>query len=292
VAAVTYGAGAFNLVNAVAGAYAERVPLVVLSGAPRRTKSPAAICCTTRSRRWTRSGALFEELTVDRRGWTTHARPRSRSRACSMPRCAFAAGLPRDPARHAGRRLRAVPAPLAAGSTPTAWPPAPTSCSAGWRSPTRPVLMVGVEVRRYGSRPRWPNWRGGSASRWSPASWAAACWPSADVPLAGTYLGLAGDPAGQRAGRTFRRPAAAGRDRLATPTSPSLRARIDIRHAIHVFDGDVAMGHHVYHELPIAALVDALLDRCPCRRLPSRTHRAKPAAGTCRAAAGGGTTHP
>ena len=34
VAAVTYGAGAFNLVNAVAGAYAERVPLVVLSGAP------------------------------------------------------------------------------------------------------------------------------------------------------------------------------------------------------------------------------------------------------------------
>ena len=33
-AAVTYGAGAFNLVNAVAGAYAERVPLVVLSGAP------------------------------------------------------------------------------------------------------------------------------------------------------------------------------------------------------------------------------------------------------------------
>ena len=34
VAAVTYGAGALNMVNAVASAYAERVPLVVLSGAP------------------------------------------------------------------------------------------------------------------------------------------------------------------------------------------------------------------------------------------------------------------
>jgi indolepyruvate decarboxylase len=34
VAAVTYGAGAFNLVNPVAAAFAERVPLVVLSGAP------------------------------------------------------------------------------------------------------------------------------------------------------------------------------------------------------------------------------------------------------------------
>src|SRR5205085_2618963 len=33
VAAVTWGAGAFNLVNATAGAYAERVPVVVVSGA-------------------------------------------------------------------------------------------------------------------------------------------------------------------------------------------------------------------------------------------------------------------
>jgi len=36
VAVVTWGAGALNLVNAVAGAYAERVPVVVISGATRR----------------------------------------------------------------------------------------------------------------------------------------------------------------------------------------------------------------------------------------------------------------
>src|SRR3982074_1898117 len=33
VAVATWGAGAFNLVNPVAGAYAERVPVVVISGA-------------------------------------------------------------------------------------------------------------------------------------------------------------------------------------------------------------------------------------------------------------------
>ncbi|WP_028946717.1 alpha-keto acid decarboxylase family protein [Synechocystis sp. PCC 6714] len=33
---VTYGVGAFSLINAVVGAYAERVPLVVISGAPSR----------------------------------------------------------------------------------------------------------------------------------------------------------------------------------------------------------------------------------------------------------------
>ena len=37
VAAVTYGAGAFNLVNAVSGAFAEKSPVVVISGAPEIT---------------------------------------------------------------------------------------------------------------------------------------------------------------------------------------------------------------------------------------------------------------
>jgi thiamine pyrophosphate-dependent acetolactate synthase large subunit-like protein len=36
VAAVTCGAGALNMVNAVAAAYAEKSPVVVLSGAPGR----------------------------------------------------------------------------------------------------------------------------------------------------------------------------------------------------------------------------------------------------------------
>ena len=34
VAVITYGAGALNMVNAVAQAYAEKSPLVVISGAP------------------------------------------------------------------------------------------------------------------------------------------------------------------------------------------------------------------------------------------------------------------
>src|SRR5262245_18216569 len=34
VAVVTYGAGAFNVVNAIAGAYAERSPVAVIAGAP------------------------------------------------------------------------------------------------------------------------------------------------------------------------------------------------------------------------------------------------------------------
>ena len=45
VAVVTYGVGGFSLLNAVAGAYAEMVPLVVVSGAPpaHRRKTGAMV---------------------------------------------------------------------------------------------------------------------------------------------------------------------------------------------------------------------------------------------------------
>jgi indolepyruvate decarboxylase len=49
--------------------------------------------------------------------------------------------------------------------------------------------------------------------------------------------------------------------------------RIDLRKTIQVYDGNVAMGHHVYQELPIAGLVDALLARVPAaapRAAPAR----------------------
>ena len=48
VAVVTYGAGALNLVNPVAAAYAEKSPLVVISGAPGQPRVAAGCCCITR----------------------------------------------------------------------------------------------------------------------------------------------------------------------------------------------------------------------------------------------------
>jgi indolepyruvate decarboxylase len=66
VAAVTYGAGAFNLVNAVAGAYAERVPLVVLSGAPAAHEAASGYLLHHQVKTLDSQWRLFEELTVDR----------------------------------------------------------------------------------------------------------------------------------------------------------------------------------------------------------------------------------
>ena len=81
--------------------------------------------------------------------------------------------------------------------------------------------------------------------------------------LRGTYLGLAGDPdlAAEVEGAAD---ALLLLGVIVSDTNFAVSARrIDLRHAIQALEGRVVMGHHVYPELPLAALIDALLERIP-----------------------------
>ncbi|HRO00854.1 MAG TPA: methylenetetrahydrofolate reductase, partial [Nitrobacter sp.] len=63
---VTYGAGALNLVNTVAGAYAERVPLVVLSGAPAAHEAASGYLLHHQVKTIESQWRIYREITVDR----------------------------------------------------------------------------------------------------------------------------------------------------------------------------------------------------------------------------------
>src|SRR5262245_24750408 len=65
VAVVTYGAGAFNLVNAVAGAYAERSPVVVVAGAPGARERARGLLVHHQARAIDSQLAVFREITCD-----------------------------------------------------------------------------------------------------------------------------------------------------------------------------------------------------------------------------------
>jgi hypothetical protein len=71
VAVVTYGAGALNMVNPVAAAYAERSP-----------RAGRVCCCTIRRRRWIRSIRSTPRSPAIRCGWTMHSGRRPISLAC------------------------------------------------------------------------------------------------------------------------------------------------------------------------------------------------------------------
>ena len=65
VAVVTYGAGAFNVVNAVAGAYAERSPVVVIAGAPGARERSCGFLLHHQARTVDTQLAIFREVTCD-----------------------------------------------------------------------------------------------------------------------------------------------------------------------------------------------------------------------------------
>ncbi len=63
---VTYGPGSFSLVNAIAGAYAERVPVVVISGGPpRQTYKTQPYLHHMLPHNFEASMRIFEQITVD-----------------------------------------------------------------------------------------------------------------------------------------------------------------------------------------------------------------------------------
>jgi indolepyruvate decarboxylase len=65
VAAVTYGAGALNMINPVAAAYAEKSPVVVISGAPGTGESRAGLLLHHQAKTLDSQFRVFKEITCD-----------------------------------------------------------------------------------------------------------------------------------------------------------------------------------------------------------------------------------
>jgi len=285
VAAVTYGAGAFNLVNAVACAYAERVPLVVVSGAPAAHEAASGYLLHHQVKTLDSQWRVFEEITVAQaRLDDAEAAPRRIARvldaALEHARPVYLE-VPRD--------MPAVPcAAVPARAQRTIDAERLAACAdellGRLRAAARPVLLVGVEVRRYGLEPQVAELARRLAIPVVLNLMGQGLLAGQDVPMAGTYLGLAGDP--QVAALVENSDGLLLLGVIVSDTDFAVSARrIDIRHAIHVFDGDVAMGHHVYHELPIAALVQALLERVAARAAASASGTAARVAASATSAA-------
>lgn len=262
VAAVTYGAGAFNIVNAVACAYAERVPLVVLSGAPAAREAASGLLLHHQVKTLDSQWRVFEELTVARARLDDPrtapdriaevldaALSRSRPVYLEVPRDMPAVACEAVPPR----RARPVDSDRLAACA--------DELLARLRAASRPVLMVGIEVRRFGIEHAVAELARRLGIPVVTNLMGQGLLAEEDI-TTGVYLGLAGDP--EVCEHVEHSDALFLLGVIVSDTDFAVSAkRIDLRHAIHVYDGDVAMGHHVYHDLPMHELVDALLERLP-----------------------------
>lgn len=268
VAAVTYGAGAFNLVNTVAGAYAERVPMVVLSGAPAAHEAASGYQLHHQVKTLDSQWRVFEELTVDR------ARLDDARQAPALIARVLDAALresrpvylevPRDMPQRPCDEVPVTPEPEADAQALAA---CADELLQRLRTAKRPLLMAGVEVRRFGLQARVAELARRLAIPVVTSFMGRGVLTGQDVPVLGTYLGLAGCP--EIAEQVEHSDGLLLLGVIVSDTNFAVSARrIDLRFAIQALDGRVVMGHHVYPEITLGRLVDALLERIPPRRAP------------------------
>ena len=261
VAVVTYGAGAFNLVNAIAGAYAERSPVVAISGAPGARERASGFFLHHQARSLDTQLAVYREVTCDQAVLTDPetapaeiARVLRSARERSLP---VYIELPRD--------LTGAPAlPVPVLPRRSADPDALAECAdeiiAKLANAKAAVILIDVEIRRYALEqgvtalarklglPVVTTFMGRGLLEDAP-----------DV-LVGTYLGAAGDPVITRLVEDADALLLLGVILSDTNFALSQR-RLDPRRTILAFDREVRVGHHVYPGVPIDELIEALASR-------------------------------
>ena len=263
VAVVTWGAGAFNLVNPIAGAFAERSPVVVISGAPGVAEGAAGWQLHHMSRALDTQSRVFREITCDQailddpdRAAGEIARVLRSAQEFSLP---VYIELPRD---LVGVEVGQVDVLPRRPADPGALAECADEIIARLHAAERPVLMVDVETRRYGVEDR-----------------AAALARALGLPVVttfmgrgllnahpdvvrGTYLGAAGERA-----ITELVEQSDGLLLLGVILSDTNFAvseqKIDMRRAMLAIDREVRVGYHHFPAIPLDDLVDALLARAP-----------------------------
>ena len=268
VAAVTYGAGALNMVNAVAAAYAEKSPLVVLSGGPGKGESRSGLLLHHQAKTLDSQFQMYREIT------------------CDQVRLDDAARAPADIARVLGNALRnsepvyieiprdmvAQPcAPVIREAAPAVDREALAACVeeilARLAQAQSPVLMAGVEVRRYGLEDKVALLARRLGLPVVTSFMGRGLLADQDAPLVGTYMGVAGLPEVTQLVEGSDGLFLLGEIICDTNFAVS-ETRIDMRKTIQALDGRVTLGHHTYPNLPLAALVDGLLEQVAAEEKP------------------------
>jgi len=258
VAVVTYGAGAFNLVNAVAGAYAERSPVVVIAGAPGARERASGFLLHHQARTVDSQLAVYKEFTCDQAVLGDPAT--AHTDIARVLRSALERSLPvyiEFPRDMVDARVEAVPVLPQRAADPEALAECAAEILARIEGAKSPVIVVDVEVRRYGLEEQVAALARKLALPVVTTFMGRGLLEAAHDVVAGTYLGAAGDPAVTALVEEADLVLMLGVILSDTNFALSNRAP-DPRRTVLAAGREVEVGYHVYRDLPLADLVAGL----------------------------------
>jgi indolepyruvate decarboxylase len=259
VAAVTYGAGALNMINSVAAAFAEKSPLVVLSGGPGKGESRSGLLLHHQAKTLDSQFQIFKEITCDQvRLDDAERAPADIARVlanCLRKSEPVYIEIPRD--------MVALPcAPVIPELPQPVDPDALNACVdeilERLAQAKSPVLMAGVEVRRYGLEDKVAALSRRLGIPVVTSFMGRGLLADQDAPLVGTYMGVAGFPEVTHLVESSDGLFLLGEIICDTNFAVS-ETKIDMRKTIQALDGRVTIGYHTYAQLPLASVVERML---------------------------------
>ncbi|MGE5098128.1 MAG: indolepyruvate/phenylpyruvate decarboxylase [Betaproteobacteria bacterium] len=273
VAAVTYGAGALNMVNPVAAAFAEKSPMVVISGAPGEGDASRGMLLHHQVKALDSQYRIYSEITCDQvrldnaqRAPSDIARVLRSALTYSQP---VYIELPRD--------MVDVPCKAVVAEPPRPFDREALEACADeilerLARAKSPMIMVDVEVRRFGLEHKVAALATRLGIPVVTTLLGRGLLTEEGAPLLGTYLGVAGVP--ELTERVESSDTLLMLGVIVCDCNFGITARnIDLRRTIQALDRRVTLGHHTYPNVPLGELVDALLARSTPRGAPMQFAR-------------------
>jgi len=260
VAVITYGAGALNMVNAVAQAYAEKSPLVVISGGPGAREGALGLGLHHQVKHLHSQLEIYKELTCDQTILNDPAAApaeiaRVLDNALKLSRPVYIE-IPRD---LVDAPCEVVPDFDAGSFDMEAVKACAIEVLGRLKSAERPAILVGVEARRYGLEDKIGDLCRILGLPVATSFMGRGLFAGQELPLVGTYLGSAGNALAASTIETADNLLMLGV--IVSDTNFGVSGKnIDMRGAIQAIDRSVGFTHHSYPEIPLVALIDALLE--------------------------------
>lgn len=197
VAVGTYGAGALNMVNATAQAYAEKSPIVVISGAPDIAGRDPDLLIHHKVKTFDTQLRIYEQITVASAALEDSStaygeidrvieavRHEKRPGYLEIPRDMVWAEIPETVARR----------PFAPGRDAVALTEAMQEITTHFNRSRSPVILAGVEIMRLGLRDQLIQLAERSNLPVATSFMGKAVFPEHHPNFIGTYMGQAGHP--------------------------------------------------------------------------------------------------
>lgn len=261
VATVTYGAGALNMTNAIASAYAEKAPVVVLSGAPGLTEGRSGLLLHHQVKSLDSQYLIYKEITCDQAKLDD---PRTAPeliarvlRNCKKHSQPVYLELPRDLVFESCEPVPVIESPK---EDPEAIAACADEIMARLEQAKNPALIVGVEVRRYGLEKQVEELTTRLGLPVVTSFMGRGLLAQSCTPVLGTYMGMAGDESLTEL--------IEGSDCLLmmgvlmSDTNFGVSSnQLNMRTAIQMNESEVTLGYHSYKGITLKGIITELLNR-------------------------------